>query len=60
LHFEHSSRIHRAALAEALPVLTDGQKKAWKKMTGEPFEYDRGRYKLDKGEYKKVEADDGP
>jgi hypothetical protein len=59
LHFEHSSRIHKKALEEALPVLTQEQKKAWKQMTGEPFEYERGWYKLDNGEYKKVEADNG-
>src|SRR5262249_47931654 len=37
-HVQTSRRIHKATMEKAFTVLTEGQKKSWKKMTGEPFE----------------------
>ena len=58
VNFEVSAKYCKIAADGALRLLTDEQTKAWKKMAGEPFEYTNDHYRLEKGEYKKVEGDE--
>jgi RNA polymerase sigma factor (sigma-70 family) len=52
-----ATKIHKATLEKALPLLNKDQRPAWDRMVGQPFTFTRDRFRLDdKGEYEKVEG----